>query len=65
LPEEAAARLEVDAGSGSFDPGDSFELVSGEPDDDSAWETPGFGQAEDRVILEIDQGSGNIHIQNP
>jgi hypothetical protein len=65
LPEGSAVRIDLEGGSGSFNPDASLELVSGDRDGDGTWETAGFGQAGQRITLEIDQGSGSINIQNP
>lgn len=62
LPREMAARVELESGSGWFEADDRFELVEGEPDGDGFWETQGYGSAERRVLLSIDQGSGSVTI---
>ena len=63
LPAGVGVRVALDSGSGSFHPGDRLRLVSGEPDDDSVWETTDFDKADDRVEFSIDQGSGAIHFR--
>lgn len=63
LPQEAAVRVELQSGSGRFTTGPTLQLVSGEADDDGVWETSQFTQADQQIILVIDQGSGSITIE--
>jgi hypothetical protein len=60
---DVGLRIVLDAGSGHFDPGDRLVLISGEPDGDGTWETPGFDRADNRITLNIDQGSGAIRVR--
>ncbi len=60
---DVGLRIVLDAGSGRFDPGERLVLISGEPDDDGTWETPGFDRADSRITLNIDQGSGAIRVR--
>ena len=52
--------IELDSGSGSFSPGGSFELVSGERNGDSVWETKNYENSNFQIEMGIDQGSGSI-----
>lgn len=62
LPAGVGARVALDGGSGSFNPDSRFQMVRGERDDDSVWETGDFDTAESTIELTIDQGSGNVKI---
>jgi hypothetical protein len=63
LPESVGARVVLDSGSGSFHPDERFRLVEGKRHDDGVWETDNFRTAEHSILMEIDQGSGSIHIR--
>lgn len=63
LPKGVGLRIALTDGSGSFHPGDRFQLVSGEADDDSVWETENYDKADYKIALEVDQGSGSFTIQ--
>ena len=63
LPKGVGMRITLDSGSGSFRPDERFELVSGEPDDDSVWETEDYAGADVQINLDIDQGSGSLRIR--
>ncbi len=64
LPQNMEARIDVDGGSGSFHlPQDRFTQVSGD-DDAGVWETAAYANADDRVNLVLDVGSGSIRIEN-
>lgn len=63
LPENVGMRVRLESGSGSFRPDDRFELISGEENDDGIWETKNFATADDKLTLDIDQGSGSIRIE--
>ena len=60
---EVGLRIVRDSGSGNFDPGDRLALVSGERDDDGAWETEGYERADTQITLTLDQGSGAVRIR--
>ncbi|MBN1249555.1 MAG: hypothetical protein JXC32_17975 [Anaerolineae bacterium] len=60
LPPGVGLRLALDDGSGSFNPGERLRYASGDVDDDSVWETEGFGNADYRIELSLDQGSGSV-----
>ena len=64
FPSGAAVRLEADGdGSGSLNAGGGLERVSGQGDR-GGWETPGFGNAEQRIVITIrDVGSGSITVR--
>lgn len=62
LPDNVGLRVELDDGSGAFSPGNRLRIVSGDEDDDSVWETGGFNNADYRIELTIDQGSGLVRI---
>ena len=64
LPASLAARVELDSGSGAFQPDDRFQLDR-EDGDVEIWETANFESASEWVEIEIDQGSGQIVIQQP
>jgi hypothetical protein len=63
LPKDAAARVYMDYTSGNFSPR-SFKLIEGDKDGDGTWETPNYSKAEERIIFNIDQTSGNISIKS-
>jgi hypothetical protein len=63
LPAGVGAHVVLDSGSGAFRPDERFEMVSGERDDDSVWETKNLSAAETTIELEIDQGSGALVIE--
>ncbi|MGC9400477.1 MAG: LiaI-LiaF-like domain-containing protein [Anaerolineae bacterium] len=62
VPEETGLRIELDDGSGAFHTDERFVLVSGDPDDNSVWRTENYDEAEYKIELEIDQGSGTINV---
>ena len=62
LPEEMEIRIFLDGGSGAFRTDEHFTLVSGEPDD-GIWESENYDAADNRIELDIDQGSGAIRIE--
>ena len=62
LPASMEARIELDSGSGSFNAGSRLTQTSG---DDQVWETEGYGDSANQIILLIDQGSGSVRIQQP
>ncbi len=62
LPAGVGARVVLDSGSGGFNSDSRFQMVRGERDDDSVWETEGLDAAEFTIELTIDQGSGNVTI---
>ena len=63
LPDGMEARVVREAGSGSFHVDQRLRLVEGQPDDDGIWETDGFDEAGDGVLLRIEQGSGGVWIE--
>lgn len=63
LPEDVGLKLTLDDGSGSYNPGDRLRFVSGDMDDLSVWETEGYGNADYKIELTIDQGSGRLTIE--
>jgi hypothetical protein len=63
LPESTGAQVVLDSGSGSFHPDERFRLVKGERNRDGVWETDNYRTAEHAISIEIDQGSGSIHIR--
>ena len=60
LPEGTGVRVVLDSGSGSFNPGSDFVLVSGERRGDGVWESKDYDDADYRIEMNIDQGSGSI-----
>ena len=62
LPDGVGMRVTLISGSGSFQPGERFELVSGERGDDGVWQTRNYANADYKLDLTIDQGSGSIQI---
>ncbi len=66
VPDDAAVRIESTGGLGSVNvPGD-FERVSGGEDwnnNEGTWETPGFADAEQRIVLEYNGGVGGLTIR--
>jgi len=63
IPTDLPVRIELDDGSGHFNPEASFKLVSGELDDDGVWVSPGDPTLSIQLLIEIDQGSGDVTIQ--
>lgn len=63
LPAEAAVRLAFDAGSGELQLGSEFQVISLGPGEDGNWQTANYETAEERIILDIDGGSGSIQIR--
>jgi hypothetical protein len=63
LPRDVGARVDLDSGSGSFNPDARFRLVAGERGGDGVWETENYDTAEHRARFEIDQGSGSLSIR--
>ena len=55
-------RVDYSSGSGSLNMGSRFTQVSGD-EDDGVFETAGYHDAENRVTLSIDQGSGSFTIR--
>lgn len=53
------ARIVLDDGSGRFNIDDRFQTVG----DSDVWQTTGYEQAEERLLIEIDQGSGSVSVQ--
>jgi hypothetical protein len=64
IPKDVGGRIVLDHGSGAFIPDRRFDLVEGERGDDGVWETENYGAADDNVVIEIDQGSGEITIHD-
>ncbi len=65
IPDNLEVRIELDAGSGGFHPGTRFVHVSGDDgdgDNEGIWQTENYPEAAHTLDLEIDQGSGTIHI---
>ena len=62
LPERVEARIRLDNGLGPFTPSPRFERISSRGDDE-IWETANYNRADNRLELEIDQGSGPIEIR--
>ncbi len=60
LPQDSGVRVVLDSGSGSFHPGGEFGLVSGERSGDGVWESVNYDEADFRIEMTIDQGSGSI-----
>lgn len=65
LPESMEARLEVEDGSGSFNPDERFTQISGDERDEGVWETAAYEDAPNRITLNLDIGSGSVRIQQP
>ncbi len=68
IPEGVAIQLDGSTGSGSVRLPDEFELVSGGGEFSGAkgvWQTPGFEQAEQQVLIRFDIGSGNLRVEYP
>jgi hypothetical protein len=65
VPAGAAVRLDVrDSGSGSVNVPGHFDRTERGDDDEGTWETPGFGAAEHRIEIVIeDVGSGSINVR--
>ncbi len=62
LPAGAAVRVDLDGGSGSFNSDSELELVRGDKDD-GVYETDGFTDADQQIIIILDQGSGRVTIK--
>lgn len=63
LPAGVGVQIDLNEGSGSFRPGEDLHLVSGEKDDDGVWETNNWETADQQITIELDQGSGSVHIR--
>jgi hypothetical protein len=63
LPQNVGARVELDSGSGPFNPDERFKLVQDKRHGDGVWETYTYDVAEYKILLEIDQESGPINIR--
>ncbi len=63
LPEGVGMRVTLDSGSGGFQPDGRFTLISGERDDEGVWETKNYANADYKIELTIEQGSGSIQIR--
>lgn len=60
LPEDTGVRVVLDSGSGPFNPGNDYDLVSGEKRGDGVWESENYDSAKYTIDINIDQGSGSI-----
>jgi len=68
LPDQLEAKIVLEDGSGSFSPSHRFSRDQSERNDDASdpiWVTAGFGDTDNYIILQIDQGSGPIWIESP
>ena len=65
VPEDAAVRVDVrDRGSGRVRLPGRFERTRSGDDDEGTWETPGFGNADHKIEIIIeDMGSGNVEVR--
>ena len=63
IPDGVGVRVVLDSGSGAFRPDARFQMVSGERDDDSVWETENYDTAANTIELHVDQGSGDVRIE--
>jgi hypothetical protein len=63
VPENVGLRLEIDRGSGSVNLDDSYVVISGDMNDKAVWQTIGYSSAEYQIVLQIDQGSGSLHVR--
>jgi hypothetical protein len=69
VPEDAAVRVEASTGVGSIDLPGAFVRVEGSEDDDfisteGAWETEGYDEAENRILIRFDGGVGKLSIRD-
>jgi hypothetical protein len=63
VPDSMALRIEViDDGSGNFSPGALLERVETGDGDEGAWETEGFGTADNQTVIVLDMSSGNVTV---
>ncbi|MCO5183011.1 MAG: DUF5668 domain-containing protein [Anaerolineae bacterium] len=62
LPDNMEARMELDLGSGAFSAGDRLRQIGGD-DNESIWETSGYADATDKILILIDGGSGSIAVE--
>lgn len=68
VPEGVAVQLSGDTGSGSVNVPDGFERVSGTErfsGDGGRWQTIGFDEADQQLIIRFDVGSGSIRVEYP
>lgn len=66
LPNSLEAQIALDKGSGAFIPSQRFSRNNAGADNrdgDEIWVTESFQQAENYVILKIDQGSGAVRVE--
>lgn len=65
LPPTMEARIEVDDANGRFSMPRHLELVSGEADDDSVWETPNYREDAPNVInIDLEMGNGSVRFES-
>ena len=64
VPQSLEARIELSGGSGGFSADSRFTQIAGDSDD-SVWETANYDNAENRMEIKIDQGSGSVSIELP
>ncbi|MEJ2759155.1 MAG: DUF4097 family beta strand repeat-containing protein [Anaerolineales bacterium] len=68
IPEGAAVRLDGSTGSGSVRLPDEFERFSGGEEFSGAqgvWQTPGFEEAVQQILIKFDIGSGSLRVEYP
>ncbi len=66
VPEGLAVQVRGDTGSGSVNVPSGFVRTSGGENvvgDGGTWETEGFDQAEQQLVIRFDVGSGSIRVQ--
>jgi hypothetical protein len=64
IPKNLGVRIDLERGSGAFNPDRRFDLVEGDRDDDSVWETENYGAADYNITIVMDQASGMINIHD-
>ncbi len=64
IPRDVGVRIELERGSGAFNPDRRFSLVEGDRHDDGVWETENYGAVDNNIMIQIDQSSGSIAIHD-
>ena len=68
VPEGLAVRVLGDTGSGSVSVPGSYIRISGDErfgGDGGVWETDGFDEADEQLVIHFDVGSGSIRVRHP
>jgi hypothetical protein len=64
LPASMEARVQFDRGRGAIEADSRFSLISGDRDK-GVYQTGGYDNAPDRILILLDSGNGRVSIQEP